>query len=64
MTDQTSKYQQSSIPSADEIRAATFAGGRVGSNKLDSEEVTTTMGGGKKKDDDSDYDWDLEDQQE
>ena len=62
MTDQTSsKYQQSSIPSADEIRAATFGGGRAGSNKLDSEDVTT-MGGGKKKgDDDSDYDWDLED---
>lgn len=63
MTDQTSRYQQSSIPSADEIRAATFAGGRVGSNKLDSEEATT-MGGKRQKDDDSDYDWDLEDQQE
>ena len=63
MTDQTSRYQQSSIPSADEIRAATFAGGRVGSNKLDSEGATT-IGGKRQKDDDSDYDWDLEDQQE
>ena len=60
MTDQTSKYQQSSIPSADEIRAATFGGGKAGSNKLVSDDVTT-LGGGKKKDDDSDYDWDFED---
>ena len=63
MTDQTSKYQQSSIPSADEIRAATLGGGRAGSKKLESENLST-MGGGKKKDDDSDYDWDFEDQQE
>ena len=64
MTDQTSKYQNSSIPSADEIRAATFGGGRVGSNKLDTEEGTTMGGGNKKDNDDPDYDWDLEDQQE
>jgi len=60
MTDKSSKFQQSSIPSADEIRAATFGGGKPGTNKVNSDDVTT-LGGGKKNDDDSDYDWDFED---
>lgn len=61
MSDQTSKYQQSSIPSADEIRAATLSGKAGIPTKKQDSEAMSTVGDAKKKDDDSDYDWDFED---